>query len=158
MTARGKTSLSTIVGLFDGNLCRRCEVRFPLLSDPDGQREHRDWHQEQDELAASASYSREDDLAYFGNLRPPAGYRPDAGRRVVRLEPPTREQLANQRANFHPGKNWADHERACDETAALFGLTGKTPLELRREGKSLGQIAELTGVPLKRVRQLVRAG
>ena len=119
---------------------------------------------EQDELAASPGYSREDDLAYYGNLRPPIGYRPDG--KVIQLRPVTRDESAEHRDKFQPPKEKREarriHEKSCDEVAALFGIAGadgrSTLLDLRREGKSLGQIAELTGVPLKRVKDLVRAG
>jgi len=130
-----------------------------------GKTAHRRWHEEIDERQAAASFSREDDLLYYDSLRPPVGYKPDEGREIVPLEPLTLSRLEGHRKWFEPPKDKLEalrqHRQACDEVAALFGLTGdslkRMVLDLRRQGRSFSEIAEETGMSLKDVRELARA-
>jgi hypothetical protein len=187
-----RSSLPSIIGLFDGNRCRRCDAVFPLLdascvdlstrsyadilvmwdegasyakiAEKTGvpeqdvrlvlaKVEHREWHEGQDELRAASSYSRKDELAYYANLRPLAGYKPDG--KVVPLEPITKRRLDAHEKNFAPPSSAkaaarAAHKKACEEVAALFGLSGDSlkvmVLDLRRQGYSVDDIAKETGM------------
>lgn len=167
---------ATIVGLFDGGQCRRCESRFDALTEESdwrsghdgevlaGKESHRLWHEWKDENQSALT---EDDLSCFAVCEPLKGYVPDAGNRVLELAPPTAAQLKRHREKFEPqGKTVADarckHRAACDEIAALYNLSGddveRMLHDLRSEGLSVPEIAERCGVPEAKVRMIVRGG
>jgi hypothetical protein len=65
-----RVSLAPIIGLFEGNRCRRCGGTFDR-EDTDKQYAHQAWHQEQDVLVASlgaAEDERYDQASYEASL------------------------------------------------------------------------------------------
>lgn len=155
-------SLPTIVGLWDGNYCRRCNCVFPL-SGKQARLEHREWHEWKDQNQA-ISTPELDEQASYASLRPLAGYKPDEGAKVVSLQSVNRKTLVTHRTKFEPrGQSFSKarklHRESCDEVAKAFGLTadslGGMVIELRREGLDVAGIAERTGASAKQVRALL---
>lgn len=159
----GKRSspLPAIVGLFDGNYCRRCEARFSITRDEKD--EHREWHEWLDEQGRIEQPTRADELVYYLTACvPPKGYVPDG--EVLPLAPPTRAQLDKHRKLFEPqGVTFSEqrrqHAAAVDEVARLYGLAGedleRMIRDARDEGLSVPEIADRCGVPQGTVRRVV---
>ncbi len=107
---RPRSELVPIVGLFNGNVCRRCDAVF---NHPEFDRnEHREWHEWKDENTRCDEVSPElERLCYDGD-----GFLP-----------PKLAELERHRVRFMPKgvtfKNRrADHSAAVDDVIRIYGL------------------------------------
>lgn len=159
------SKLPKIVGLFNGSFCRRCEARFIDL-DTEGKREHRQWHEWQDENASRGDITPELERSFYENLAPSKGYAPDG--EVIALSHPTRSQLDAHEKRFMPpaDRGHAEarkaHRAACAEIADLYcnriseDDVERMVLDLRRSGLPVTEIADQLSVNEKLVKTILR--